>query len=245
MIVTAVVLVSLCATALWWQLNRWELNQEPGLSFSEKIWAGISCRAGLYLRKAEGKIPELSWSEVWAMSQPRRGFDCNEGGSLEASIQFSSIASAEDRRAGARIFHERCSGCHGNDGSGGSVGPSLTRSRYDHGDSDLAVYLVVRDGVPGTAMPRAHLSLPELVQVTAHVKALQAQLLDDQEPSRPAIIVSIQKPVDKKIRTRFEQLVRAVVCRHQPPAAVLIAPISCGPTARITSAAPTPIGRPA
>ena len=33
--------------------------------------------------------------------------------------------------------------------------------------------------------------------------------------------------------------------RLQPLAAVLIAPISCGPMTRITGAAPTPIGRPA
>ncbi len=116
-------------------------------------------------------MPELSWSELWGLSSQRGiGFICAEG---RAALDFSSIASADDRRAGARIFHERCSGCHGNDGSGGSVGPSLTRSSYNHGDSDLAIYQVVRDGVPGTAMPRAGLSLAELLRVTAYVKMLQ------------------------------------------------------------------------
>ena len=175
-IATTVILVSLCATILQRQLYRWKSDEGAELALNEKIWTAVSCRVGLYLRKAEGKMPELSWSEVWGLSQPGSGFKCGEGGSLEASIQFSSIASADDRRAGARIFHERCSGCHGNDGSGGSVGPSLTRSGYNHGDSDLAIYQVVRDGVPGTAMPRAHLSSPELLRVTAYVKALQAHL---------------------------------------------------------------------
>jgi hypothetical protein len=41
----------------------------------------------------------------------------------------------------------------------------------------------------------------------------------------------IQKAVDNQIRTRLEQLARAVVCSNQPPAAVVVtAPMSCRPT---------------
>jgi alcohol dehydrogenase (cytochrome c) len=175
------------------QLNGWKSGNSPKLASSEKIWNAITCRGRLYVQKAEGKIPALSWSEIWGLSQPGTGFRCGEGGSLEASVQFSSIASAEDRRVGARIFHNQCSGCHGNDGSGGSVGPPLSRSGYSHGDSDLAIYRTVRDGVPGTAMPRAHLSLPELLRVTAYVKTLQAHLPEDEEPSRPTLNVSNER----------------------------------------------------
>lgn len=186
----AVILVVLCATTLQRQLGRWNSVEGPGLALNEKTWTAISCRVHLYLQKAQGKIPKLSWSEVWGLSQPGSGLSCAEGRSLEAALQFSSVASAGDRRVGARIFHERCSGCHGNDGSGGSVGPSLARSAYNHGDSDLAIYQVVRDGVPGTAMPRADLSLSEILRVTAYVKTLQAHLPEDQEPSRLVIDVS-------------------------------------------------------
>ena len=34
----------------------------------------------------------------------------------------------------------------------GAPGPSLARFGYKQGDSDLAVYRVLRDGIPGTAM---------------------------------------------------------------------------------------------
>jgi alcohol dehydrogenase (cytochrome c) len=188
---TAVILVSLFATALQWQLTRAESVEGPGPAPREKIWTAISCRAGLYLRKAEGEIPELSWSEIWALSLQRGiGLVCLEG---RASLQFSSIATADDRRAGARIFHERCAGCHGNDGSGGSIGPSLTRSAYNHGDSDLAIYQVVRSGVPGTAMPRSGLPLPELLRVIAYVKTLPAHLTEDPETPRPVINVGSER----------------------------------------------------
>jgi alcohol dehydrogenase (cytochrome c) len=104
-------------------------------------------------------------------------------------MQYSTYASEEDRSAGARIFRERCTGCHGVDGSGGAVGPSLTRPQYKHGDSDLAIYRVLRDGISGTAMPRAGLPASELWQVTAHVKTLQAHSSEDHKPKAPPLAI--------------------------------------------------------
>ena len=34
----------------------------------------VSCRARLYLQKARGEIPELSWSELWRIALPGTGF---------------------------------------------------------------------------------------------------------------------------------------------------------------------------
>jgi alcohol dehydrogenase (cytochrome c) len=190
LIIVAVAAVIL-ATTLQWQLGLWKSDKGPRLALNEKAWTSISCRAQLYFQKAQGKVPELSWSELWRLSSQRGlGFVCAEGRPV---LQFSSVASAEDRRLGAGIFHERCSGCHGTDGSGGSVGPSLTRSAYNHGDSDLAIYQVVKGGVAGTAMPRAGLELSDALRVIAYVKTLQAHLPEDQEPSRSAINVGSER----------------------------------------------------
>src|SRR5271165_2482195 len=178
----AVLLVStIGAAALYWYLGHW------------KSVAGnaVSCRAQLYLQKAQGGVPELSWSELWELTLPGRGFQCIEGISLEASIQYSLDASEENRSAGARIFRERCTGCHGVDGSGGPVGPSLTRPQYKHGDSDLAIYQVLRDGISGTAMPRAGLPPRELLQVIAYVKMLQAHSSTDHEPEAPRLAIHV------------------------------------------------------
>jgi alcohol dehydrogenase (cytochrome c) len=130
----------------------------------------------VFLEKAQGKISELSWVELWEMTRLRSAFHCGDGRSLEASLQYSLVASEEDRAEGARIFRERCSVCHGGDGLGGPNGPSLTRSQYKHGDSDLAIYKVLRDGIPGTSMPSTGLPLKQLLQVTARLKMLQAKL---------------------------------------------------------------------
>jgi alcohol dehydrogenase (cytochrome c) len=160
-----------------------------------KLWRALSCRTQLYLQKARGGVSELSWADLWGLTLPGTGFHCPEGSSLQASFNFSAIASDDDRRLGARVFRERCTGCHGIDGSGGPHAPSLTRSDYNHGDSDLAIYQVLRNGVPGTAMPRAGLPMRELLPVIAYVKMLQAHSTDDHksEASRVAIQVSSER----------------------------------------------------
>ena len=89
--------------------------------------------------KAKGKIPEVSWTELWTLTRPGFGFNCIEGSSLEANLRYSTYATDEDRGIGARIFQRQCTACHGSDGSGGPHAPSLLRPEYNHGDSDLAI----------------------------------------------------------------------------------------------------------
>jgi alcohol dehydrogenase (cytochrome c) len=188
----AVILIgTICAVALYWRLDYWKsvVNLE-GVS-NEKIWNAVSCRGRLYLQKVQGGVPELSWTELWGMARLRTGFYCADGHSLEATLQYSSNASEGDRRAGAHIFREHCTGCHGSDGSGGPHAPSLIRSEYKHGDSDLAIYEVLRDGIPGTGMPSAGLPLRELLQVTTHVKMLQAHSFEDRKTESPRLAIQV------------------------------------------------------
>ena len=191
------------AAALHWHLGYWRSVLGLQSASNERIWDALLCRAHIYLHKAQGGVPELSWSELAEVTLHRGWFVCTGGTSLEADFQYSSNASEDDREAGARIFHERCTGCHGIDGSGGQLAPSLTRSEYTHGDSDLAIYKVLRDGVPGTAMASAGLPLHELLQVTAHLKILQARGSEDEklETRRLAIQVGNERLQDAGTQT--------------------------------------------
>ena len=157
-----------------------------------KIWQAVSCRAGLYIQKAEGKVPGLSWTDLWAMTWLRPGFYCAEGSSLAADLQYSSVASQGDRQKGGRIFHDKCSGCHGTDGSGGPFAPSLIGPQLTVGDSDLAIYQVLRNGRPGTAMRPVDLPPRELLQIIAYLTTLRSHSKAADTPTvpRPAINVS-------------------------------------------------------
>src|SRR5262245_13932126 len=189
-LLSGTVLVALSALFLvFWHSSYWQLM--TGGRSSEQIWHGVQCRAGLLLEKAQGKVPDLSWRELWILMNPQLGFHCTEGVSFEASLQYTPIASDEDVREGGRIFRERCVGCHGNDGSGGPHAPSLTRSAFTHGDSDLAIYKTLRNGIAGTAMPSADLPPRQLLQVTAKVKMLRVNVKETRTPETPRLAIQV------------------------------------------------------
>lgn len=157
------------------RLSYWKSAAGLASFSNERIWEAIASRAQIYLHKTTGGVPELSWAELWELTKPANGFSWKKGRSLEGNFAFSFAASESDRNAGRCIFRHRCTGCHGAEASGGLHGPSLRRSRFRHGDSDLSIYKVLRDGVPGTAMPSAGLPARQLRQLVAYIRSLQIQ----------------------------------------------------------------------
>ena len=139
-------------------------------------WETVSWRAHLFARKAEGAVPDLSWRELWFMTHVRGGFGLEgfvRGGySLEFAL-VNPYVTNDDHQSGARIFRERCAACHGNNGTGERA-PALNRSGLSHGDADMAIYKVIRDGIPQTAMAAVAMSPQERWQVIGYLRTLQA-----------------------------------------------------------------------
>ena len=138
-------------------------------------WPQISWRAQIYLKKALGGIPELSWVELLRMTAKEHGFGLSHviawGQSVDATLS-SPYTSREDREAGGQLFRDHCARCHGPDGRG-ALGPPLARLGYKNGDSDVAIYRVLTDGIAGTAMGAANLSFAERWRVVAYLRTLQ------------------------------------------------------------------------
>jgi len=139
-------------------------------------WETVSWRAHLFARKAEGAVPDLSWRELWFMTRVRGGFGLEgfvRGGySLQGAL-VNPYVTDNDHQSGARIFRERCAACHGNNGTGERA-PALNRSGLSHGDADMAIYKVIRDGIPQTAMAAVAMSPQERWQVIGYLRTLQA-----------------------------------------------------------------------
>jgi alcohol dehydrogenase (cytochrome c) len=135
----------------------------------------ITWRAKLFARKAEGRLPGLSWREFWFMTHVRGGFGLegvtDDGFSLEGAVENPFVTDA-DHQIGARAFRQHCGTCHGKVGGGG-FGPPLNHPGLGHGDSDLAIYKVIRDGIPATAMPRIAMPVQERWQLVGFLRALQ------------------------------------------------------------------------
>ncbi len=145
---------------------------------NEQTLRAVIWRLELYAHKAIGSVPDLSWTELWQMTRTRGGFGLaafiTDGQSIDGSV-VNSYVTDEDLRAGAQLFKERCSVCHGGDGAGWHGAPPLNRSGLKHGDSDFALYKVIRDGIAGTPMVAPDLNALERWQIVGHVRTLQVQ----------------------------------------------------------------------
>jgi alcohol dehydrogenase (cytochrome c) len=156
----------------WTSLSAHNADNAPP---QQSLLQSISWRAQLYARKAQGGVPDLSWSDLWHMTTQGGGFGMEKAIAFDISLAGSvrnPHITDDDRRTGEKIFRQRCESCHGANGAGGHA-PPLNRSGLSHGDSDLALYTVLRDGVPDTAMAAADLTILERWQVVSHVRALQ------------------------------------------------------------------------
>ncbi|MGZ3532594.1 MAG: c-type cytochrome [Vulcanimicrobiaceae bacterium] len=60
---------------------------------------------------------------------------------------------AKAAKAGESEFRINCALCHGLGALGGGRGPDLTRAQKKHVHSDVEMFQVISNGIPGTAMP--------------------------------------------------------------------------------------------
>jgi alcohol dehydrogenase (cytochrome c) len=165
---TAIVAIGLLVTAAFMMKS---LNSAAPNGWT---WKMVSWRAFLFAHKAKGDVPDLSWSELWFMTHVRGGFGLEGfviGESLEGAVANPYLSSS-DKQKGEQIFRKRCAVCHGKDGGGGQA-PRLNRSGLRHGDSDLAIYKVVRDGIPQTAMTPMPMSHEDRWQVVSYLRVMQ------------------------------------------------------------------------
>jgi mono/diheme cytochrome c family protein len=130
--------------------------------------------------------PEPAVAAASATSpQPPEGTHADARRSAEA-LRPPPSAIGQEVALGERIFHGEaangtCSGCHGSDAGGTSVGPSLSNGIYVWGDGSLpAITKTITTGVPrprnytGVMPPKggADLSEREVAAVAAYVWAV-------------------------------------------------------------------------
>jgi alcohol dehydrogenase (cytochrome c) len=77
---------------------------------------------------------------------------------------------AQDARAGAALYSERCAVCHGGDARG-AIGPNLV-TLWASGATDDRVLRTIRQGVPGSAMPPSMAPDEELRAIVEYLKTL-------------------------------------------------------------------------
>ena len=80
------------------------------------------------------------------------------------TVDKNPYTSGDDIAFGRRLYAGRCAGCHGPNGDGGK-GANLAIPSLPRGASDLALYRVIRYGLPETEMPSHNMTQREIWQI--------------------------------------------------------------------------------
>ncbi len=86
-------------------------------------------------------------------------------------IDKNPHTSAADIAVGKKLYAGRCAGCHGPAGDGGK-GTNLATPALPRAQTDLALYRIIRYGLPETEMPGHNLTAREIWQISAYVRGL-------------------------------------------------------------------------
>src|SRR6186997_2756990 len=88
------------------------------------------------------------------------------------TVLTPSLAFSQTPGPGRQVFATRCAACHGTEGAGGELGPSIVARIPLRSDQDLEA--VIKDGLPGAGMPAfASLSRTEVTDLIAHLRTLR------------------------------------------------------------------------
>jgi mono/diheme cytochrome c family protein len=104
-----------------------------------------------------------------ACSHPAQQISKPAGFGTDDSAVATSAAAAS---RGARVFAAQCAACHGANGSGGPIGPSLVHERAK---KDTAAVIAIVKNPTNATMPKlfpAQLSAQDVADVAAYVETL-------------------------------------------------------------------------
>jgi putative heme-binding domain-containing protein len=87
------------------------------------------------------------------------------------NVTKNPYTTAADLEQGRKMYAGRCAGCHGPTGDGGK-GTNLATPVLPRGQTDIALYRVIRYGLPETEMPSHNMTQREIWQMAAHVRTL-------------------------------------------------------------------------
>ena len=91
---------------------------------------------------------------------------------LIVAVACAARVDAQTVDSGRRVFASRCAACHGTEGGGGELGPSIVARIPLRNDADLEA--VIREGLPGAGMPSfANVSKSESTDLVAFLRTLR------------------------------------------------------------------------
>jgi putative heme-binding domain-containing protein len=82
-----------------------------------------------------------------------------------------------DVQEGEELFIENCAICHGPEGDA-VPGVELARGKFKHASSDVELSQIIKNGIPGTAMPPGNFHEHQLIALIAYLRSMSAAPAD-------------------------------------------------------------------
>ena len=90
---------------------------------------------------------------------------------LLVSLLLTSAAAAQALDPGRQAFEVRCARCHGADGNGGEMGPTIVLRLSAHNDEQLTS--LIRQGLPARGMPPTPVADSEMGALLKFLRTIQ------------------------------------------------------------------------
>ncbi len=87
------------------------------------------------------------------------------------SVLLAAPAFPQNIEAGRTAFESRCGRCHGGDGNGGEMGPSILARLPARDDKQLVS--LIHDGLPNQGMPPNAAPEPEMTNLVGFLRSIQ------------------------------------------------------------------------
>jgi alcohol dehydrogenase (cytochrome c) len=121
-----------------------------------------------------------------------------------AALALAPLVAAQRVDQGRKSFESRCARCHGADGNGGEMGPSITRRLPPLDQTTLEK--LIRDGVPAKGMPPAVVAAPEMGDLVAFLRSIERRESDVPIVRKTIITTDNQTITGRVLNEGFDDL---------------------------------------
>ena len=107
---------------------------------------------------------------------------CATGAVLLAQHEYTPL----DIERGEALFVENCAVCHGPEGDA-VPGVALARGHFRHASSDEELTLIIKNGIPGTAMPPGNFREGQLKDLVLYLHSMTTSIIPSASGSGDAV----------------------------------------------------------
>lgn len=163
-------------TAIAPALNSTELRSRmTDDDLASTITAGIP---GTLMAGWDGTLDVVQVTDLIGLI--RRWEEVQAAGIALPAVQVASAPPTPEMiAAGQQLFSIACTGCHGRSAQGTRMAPALYNQTFLSQTPDPAIYQIISNGVPGTAMPAwgGRLTDADINALVAYLRSLEASAL--------------------------------------------------------------------